>query len=92
LQALGVSNAQEMTDAKKWQTMANKEEKEKPEPPPFPAQPGQQPPRPEGEEAEVVEQIAAMIKENLGRGDVGAQEAAEWALAQLLEETADEVD
>jgi hypothetical protein len=50
LQALGVSNAQEMTDAKKWQTMADKEEAEKPEPPPLPPQPGQQLPQPEGGE------------------------------------------
>ncbi|MGD8499546.1 MAG: hypothetical protein PVJ86_02800 [Phycisphaerales bacterium] len=79
LQALGVGNAQELADAEEWQKKADEEEAEKPEPPPFQFQPGQQP------QPEVVEQIAAMIAENLGRGDVGAQEAAEWALAQLLE-------
>ena len=84
LQALGVEDADGLTNEELWEP----EEEEEPQAPPaaFQFQPGQQQPAPQQpQEPEVVERIAAMIKENLGRGDVGAQEVAEWALAQILE-------
>lgn len=85
LNALGVDQAQELTDVEGelWEEPEEEEEPEQQPPAASQFQPGQQPLE-EGE-PDVVEQIAAMISENLGRGDVGAQEVAEWALAQILE-------
>jgi hypothetical protein len=92
LQALGVDNADELTDEELWEPEEEEPEEKTPAQllpyiQPAGEQPQEQPPPPEEEpqEESLVAEIAAVIQENMGRGDVGAQVVAEWAIAQLVE-------
>ena len=90
LQALGVENAAELTDEELWEP--DEEEEQTPaqllpftQPTGAPQPEQQPPPEEEPQEESLVAEMAAVIKENMGRGDVGAQNVAEWAIAQVIE-------
>jgi hypothetical protein len=90
LQALGVEDADDLTDEDLWEPDEEEEEQTPAQLLPYtqptgaPQPEGEQPP-PEEEEPEVVERIAATILRNARDGVVDWEAVAEWALAEKME-------